>query len=36
MSVYKTELGIKKIYIDDNKVYLVNSDGELFELENIK
>lgn len=33
--VLKTELDIKKIYLYNNKVYLVTDDWELFELENL-
>ena len=33
--IYETTLDIKKIYIDNNKVFLM-TDEELFELENIK
>ncbi|MFK7780346.1 MAG: hypothetical protein QM490_04305 [Candidatus Gracilibacteria bacterium] len=33
--IHETNLNIKKIYIYNDKVYLITDDGELFELENI-
>ncbi len=35
-TIYTTDLEIKKIYVENNKLYLVTTEGDLYELENIK